>query len=117
MEYITRNPESAYVYHMAARRKSAISRFFQWAAKEDAEHHIGWVGATVTSMTAVFFPLTMAAILINGGAFGLIIVAMASLALVVITNLAALSTKYTIPFFFLGVLTNIAVVVASFIIK
>lgn len=56
----------------------------------------------------------MTVILMNGAVFGLIVGAMASLCLVVITNLAALPTKYTIPFFFLGTLIDIALIAMSF---
>ena len=57
----------------------------------------------------------MALVLLNGASFGLIVAAMGSLAVVVISNLAALPTKYTIPLFFLGILIDLAIVVASFI--
>ncbi len=56
----------------------------------------------------------MAVILMNGAVFGLIVGAMTPLVLVVVTNLAALPTKYTIPFFFLGILIDIALIAMSF---
>ena len=71
----------------------------------------------VTTMTAIFFPLTMAVILQNGASFGLMVAAMVSLTLVVVTNLAALPTKYTIPFFFLGILIDVVTVVLCFILR
>lgn len=79
-------------------------------------HHIGWVGICVTSMTAVVFPLTLAAVLFNGASFGLIIVAMCSLVLVFVSNLAAMPTKYTIPFFAVGVAIDLVVIGLSFFI-
>jgi uncharacterized membrane protein (UPF0136 family) len=101
---------------MAKTRPTAISRFFKWAASEDQERHIGWVGITVTVMTAICFPLTMAVVLLNGAVFGLIVAAMVSLVLVVVTNLAALPTRYTIPFFFLGTLIDLVVIGFSFFV-
>jgi len=59
----------------------------------------------------------MMVILLNGASFGLIILAMASLAWVVITNLAAMPVKYTISFFALGVLADATAIVVSFFIK
>jgi hypothetical protein len=109
--------EQTYTYHLAKKRPSAVSRFFKWAAGEDMERHIGWVGITVTIMTAIFFPLTMTVILHNGASFALMVAAMVSLTLVVITNLAALPTKYTIPFFFLGILIDVAAIGLSFFIS
>jgi|HubBroStandDraft_6_1064221.scaffolds.fasta_scaffold1282142_1 hypothetical protein len=116
MTFITTQPQPVYAYHLA-RRRSWFKLFSEWANQEDIDHHIAWVGGTVTSMAAVFFPLTMTSILLNGAAFGLIIAAMTSLTLVVITNLAAMPVKYTIPIFCLAVITDMAIVVASFFIK
>ena len=117
MDYAISHGKAEYQYQSTVKRKSVIIRFFQWAAGQDEVNHIGWVGATVTIMAAIFFPLTMAVILLNGALFGFIIAAMAALALVVITNLAALPTKYTIPFFFLGILADVVIMIVSFFIR
>jgi len=107
---------SKYVqYPIQAQHKTAISRFSAWLNREE-KNRIAWVGISITAMAAVFFPLTMSAILYNGAVFKLIIGAMVSLSLVVITNLAALPTKYTIPAFFLGVGIDIVLIFASFLI-
>jgi hypothetical protein len=99
---------------LVAANPSLIGRFFDWAAKEDVTHHIGWVGVSIIAMAAVFFPIAMSAILFNGASFGLIIAAMVPLVLVFVTSLAALPTKYTIPIFFLGVLAELVIAVVSF---
>jgi len=65
-------------------------------------------------MTAVFFPITMAAILFNGASFGLIVAAMVPLVLVFVANLAALPTRYTIPFLIVGILAELIIIVISF---
>ena len=107
---------SEYVQYPAqVRRQKTISRFLTWLNQEE-KNRIAWVGIGITAMAAVFFPLTMSAILFNGAAFSLIIGAMFSLALVVITNLAALPVKYTIPAFFLGISIDIVLIIASFLI-
>jgi len=105
------------VYGSVSRKPSVFARFIDWAAKQDASQHIGWLGVSVISMTAVFFPMTMTAILFHGGSFGLIIAAMTSLVLVVVTNLAALPTKYTIPFFLLCIAIDVVVIGLSFFIR
>src|SRR5262249_4054995 len=93
---------------------SAWSRFVQWTDKEEERHHLGWVGGALAAEACFIFPGTMLAILANGASFGLIIVAMITFGMVVVTNLAALSTRYTIPVFFGGILINVAAIVASF---
>ncbi len=95
--------------------KFPLQRFILWCTHEEEKHHVGWVGFSITVMTAVFFPLTMSVILLNGAAFGLIIMAMAALTGVVIMNLAALPTKYTIPALFIGIFINLTAICISFI--
>jgi hypothetical protein len=95
--------------------KNLLTRFLAWTKKEE-KNHIAWVGISITAMSAVFFPITMSAILFNGAIFKLIIGAIFSLALVVIASLAALPTKYTIPAFLTGIIIDIVLIMASFII-
>jgi hypothetical protein len=117
MTFITSQPATSYRSYSDTKRKTLFSKFNDWAAAEEAEFHIAWVGTAVISMAAVFFPLTMTVVLFNGASFGLIIAAMASLTLVVITNLAAMPVKFTIPFFVLGVLADVVIIFTSFFIK
>ena len=105
------------IYSQAVSHPSLIGRFFDWAENEDVTHHVGWVGFSIMAMTGFFFPITMSAILFNDGAFGLIIAAMVPLVLVFVTNLASLPTKYTIPFLFVGVLAELAIIVLSFFVR
>jgi hypothetical protein len=95
--------------------KNLLTRFLTWTKNEE-KNHIAWMGISITTMSAVFFPITMSAILFNGAIFKLIIGAIFSLAFVVIANLAALPTKYTIPVFLTGIIIDIVLIMASFII-
>jgi len=105
------------IYRPAVSQPSLIVRFFDWAENEDVDRHVGWVGFSIMVMTGFFFPITMSAILLNGGAFGLIVAAMVPLVLVFVANLAALPTKYTIPSLFVGVLAELAIIAASFWVR
>lgn len=95
--------------------ETVFARFLSWA-KEEERNRIAWLGISITIMTAIFFPITMVSILLHGAAFKLIIGAMFSLILVVVPNLAALPTRYTIPAFFTGILIDIFLIVISFFI-
>jgi hypothetical protein len=95
--------------------KNLLSRFLTWTNNEE-KNRIAWMGISITAMSAVFFPITMAAILIHGAVFKLIIGGIFSLSLVVIANLAALPTKYTIPAFIAGIIIDIVLIMTSFII-
>jgi uncharacterized membrane protein (UPF0136 family) len=117
MSYSIPQADSGYTYHMAKKRKSALYSFLKWASAQDEKNHTAWVGGSITAMAGVLFPITMAIILLQGASFGLIISAMTALVLVVITNLASLPTKYTIPFFVLGVIIDIVTIILSFFVK
>lgn len=118
MEYTISQPFVFQHQNVVAKTKTSLwSTFITWATNEDKEHHIGWAGVSMICMAAVFFPVTMSVILFNGAGLGLIIAAMIPLALVITLNLAAMSTRYTIPFFFLGILIDAVVVIASFFIR
>jgi hypothetical protein len=106
-------PELKISYKLPKTKMSYFRSFDKWATHEDLENHVGWIGIGIISMTAVIFPLTMAAILFNGAAAGLIGIAMISLVMVVIVNLAALSTRYTIPFLLAGILMDIIAITIS----
>ncbi len=67
------------------------------------------------AVAAVFFPATMAVILLNGALFGLIIAAMASFVMIVVANLAALPTRYTIPLLLLGILADVVIAIIAFL--
>jgi hypothetical protein len=113
MNYILPHPELTNSFQIPKSKTSYLRSFNKWASHEDLENHVGWIGISIIAMTAVIFPLTMAAILFNGAAAGLIGVAMISLVMVVIVNLAALSTRYTIPFLLAGILMDIIAVTIS----
>jgi hypothetical protein len=95
--------------------ESIITRFINWSKNEE-KNRIAWAGISITLMTAVFFPVTMVSILIHGIAFRLIIGAMFSLILVLVPNLSALPTRYTIPAFLIGVLIDVILIAFSFFI-
>ena len=97
-------------------RSKVFTSLLDWINKEE-KNRIAWVGISITAMSAIFFPITMSAILFNGAVFPLIMGAMISLAMVVITNLAALPVKYTIPAFLLGILMDLVLIVISFVFR
>jgi len=107
------HPELNISYPFSKIKPSYLRSFSKWATREDLENHVGWIGISIILMTAVIFPLTMAAILFNGAAAILIGIAMISLVMVVIVNLAALSTRYTIPFLLAGILMDVIAVLIS----
>ena len=113
----TISQQQTYLIREKTSRPFVFYRFFDWAAKQDEKNHVGWVGASVMLMAGVIFPATLAIILLNGAEFSLVMAAMSSLILVVVANLAALPTKYTIPFLVLGTVADLAIIISSFFMK
>jgi hypothetical protein len=90
-----------------------LTRFMQFAEAQE-KNHFGWVGGSIMLQASVMFPITLLVVLANGASFGLMAVAIVALALVVVTNLAALPTKITIPALAVSALIDLALIVASF---
>lgn len=90
-------------------KESIFSKFMDFCEKQEP-NHFGWVGAGIMSQASVFFPLTLLVILATGASFMLISFSIVALALVVVTNLAALPTKITIPAMALSLLIDIVLV-------
>jgi hypothetical protein len=76
---------------------------------------VQWI--LVTAMAAFFFPLTMTIIMVNEASLALILAALISISIVVITNLLPLSEKYIRPVFGIGICIDLGVIIASFVIK
>jgi hypothetical protein len=100
---------------LGKQHETILFRFLNWS-KHEEKNRIAWLGISIIVMTAIFFPVTMVSILMNGADFRLIIGAMISLILVVVPNLAALPTKYTIPALLTGVLMDVILIIVSFFI-
>ena len=113
MRYIISNDKTSVAWREPVRSHSMIHNFIEWSAGQDTQHHIAWMGISVLATTGVFFPLTMASIVLNNGGFPLIITAMIALVMVFVLNIAAMSTRYTIPAFLMGILIDAAVIIIS----
>ncbi len=116
MEYTIAPQGNAIQQTLPQAKTSWFKSFVNWTDYQEANYHIAWTGASIISMAAVIFPVTLAIVLMNGALFSLILATMISLVLVITLNLAAQSTRYTIPAFILAVLINIATVVISFMV-
>ena len=88
---------------------SLLSTFIDWCDGQQ-ENRLLWLGIALVGQSAVLAPLTVSLVLITGAGFGWLMVALAAITIAVVTNLAALPTKITIPALALSVLTDLSVV-------
>ena len=80
---------------------TVVSRILNWTKNEE-KNRIIWVGISITAMAAVFFPITITVILLNGAMIPLIMGAMISLVAVVVTNLCRPADKIYHSCFYAG---------------
>lgn len=90
-------------------KRSIISRFINWSDAQ-ANDRLLWLGLAITGHASLFTPLTAMAVMLTGQDFWLIMGALGAMALSVVTNLAALPTRITIPAFFISVLIDLIIV-------
>jgi hypothetical protein len=92
-------------------RLSIIAKFMNWC-KGQEKNRLGWLGGILAIHGCVFTPITLFAIILSGTYFPFYIAALVAMGLAVVTNLAAMATKVTIPVFFLSVLIDLAIIIS-----
>ncbi|HEX7844709.1 MAG TPA: hypothetical protein VF476_02850 [Chitinophagaceae bacterium] len=94
---------------IATTHTSVINRFFNWT-KTQEKNRLLWLAVAVAGHGCVITIITMFAILFTGNNFVFWPFAIAAMAMTLVTNLAAMPTKITIPVFFLSVLIDVVII-------
>jgi hypothetical protein len=90
---------------------SVIKRFFNWADKQE-ENRLLWTAIAVAGHGCVFTIITVTTILLTGNNFFFWPFAIAAMAMCLVSNLAAMPTKVTIPLFFISLFIDVVIIVA-----
>lgn len=90
-------------------RVPAWKKFIKWAEGQE-ENRFLWLAVALFGHGCILTIVTIFAIILSGNSFILWPIAIASMAMCVITNLAALPTKITIPVFFFSVLIDVVII-------
>ncbi|HUQ96906.1 MAG TPA: hypothetical protein VM010_04510 [Chitinophagaceae bacterium] len=98
------------VYTPAASHSNLFNRFISWCAGQDTNRY-GWLGFAIAAHGCVFTPLTMFAIIMSGNHIVFWFLAIIAIMMTLVSNLAAMPTKYTIPVFVLSLIIDAAIVV------
>jgi len=106
--------QQAYRHHSTntASHTSAWGRFIKWCEGQE-ENRFGWTAGILVGHGCVFTILTMLAILMTGNNFIFWPFAIAAMGMCVVTNLAAMPTKVTIPVFAISLLIDLAIIVLA----
>jgi hypothetical protein len=90
--------------------KSFASRFFTWCESQE-KYRFGWLAGIIAGHGCFITPATLLFVMMAGNSPVLWAFVIASMGMALVTNLAALPTKITIPVFFLSVLIDLIVII------
>lgn len=94
----------------AEKKESLVHKFFMWCESQESSR-FGWLGVILGSHACFITPFTAMFIIFAGNSPLLWAFAIGAIAMSLVVNLAGLSTKITIPVFFLSLLIDLAVIV------
>ena len=69
-----------------------------------------WLGIALSAHGCIITPLTIMAVLLAGTNLFLFILALAAMGATLVTNLAAMPTKVTLPVFVLSMIVDVAII-------
>jgi hypothetical protein len=104
----TINPTVGVAHLSQTQHPSLYGKFMTWCENQQ-EDRLLWLGIALTSHGCVITPITILFIVIAGLSFPLFMIALLSMTMALVANLAALPTKITIPVLVLSVAIDVAV--------
>ncbi len=98
-------------YRERASAPSLLTRFITWCNTQE-ESRLLWLGVILAAHGCILTPLTVMVVMFTGNNLYLFVLAIAAMGMTLVTNLAALPTKITIPLFVLSILIDLAIVIS-----
>jgi hypothetical protein len=105
----TLNQTIALSYSEKTSKVSVIKRFLTWCKGQDSNRLL-WLGIALSAHGCIITPLTIMAIVLAGTNLFLFILAIVAMGATLVTNLAAMPTRITLPVFILSTLIDIAII-------
>jgi hypothetical protein len=90
-----------------------LSSFIVWSAKQNNDR-LTWLAIVLSAHGCFLTPFTVMTVMATSQNFTLFMAGIGAMTMALVTNLAALPTKITIPAFALSILIDIAIVIATF---
>jgi len=100
-----------YAHSTDTTRVSAWKRFISWCDGQE-KYRLGWLAGAFTIHGCVLTILTMFAVILSGNHFIFWPFVIAAMGATVVTNLAAMPTKITLPVFFFSVLVDLIIIIS-----
>src|SRR5688572_8982993 len=96
-------------YTQSISKPSLISVFMNWC-KNQQENRLLWLGVALAGHGCIFTPLTIFAVVSSGNNLVLFMMALIAMGIALVTNLAALPTKITIPALIISLFIDVVIV-------
>lgn len=96
-------------------RYSLWKHFITWT-KGQEENHLLWLAVAIIGHGCIVTIMTMLALIFSGNLFIFRPFAIAAMPMTVVSNLAAMPTKITIPILFMSLLIDVAIIISCIII-
>lgn len=109
MATTTLNQTIAATYTEQEPSVSVLKKFMNWCKEQD-ENRFMWIGIALAGHGCVLTPLTVMAVVFAGTNMLLFMLAIVAMGMALVTNLAAMPTKITIPVFVFSIIIDIAIV-------
>jgi hypothetical protein len=107
----TFNQSAAISYSEKIEKVSAFKKLINWCEDQD-KNRLLWLGIALSAHGCIITPLTVMAVLLAGANIWLFTLALIAMGATLVTNLAAMPTKVTIPVFILSTLFDIAIIIS-----
>lgn len=105
--------QQSYVPEWKAEKKSMVTRFLSWCESQE-DNRLAWLAGILAVHGCVLAPITVLLIVSGSNSMVLWAMAIGAMGMAVISNLAALPTRFTIPIFFFSIVIDLAAVGLSF---
>jgi hypothetical protein len=92
-------------------KASVFSRFMNWCEGQE-KYRFGWLAAALSIHGCALTPITLFAIILAGTNIAFFVLALIAMGMALVTNLAAMPTKVTIPVFLLSIVIDIAIIIS-----
>lgn len=102
----------ATTYTGTSSKTSIFSRFIHWCEGQQKNRFI-WLALALVGHGCALTPITMFAIILSGNNIVFWMMAIIAMMTALVTNLAALPTKYTIPAFFFSIVVDLLIIASA----
>lgn len=106
------NQTVAVGYAEKPQKGSLVKRFLNWSEGQQ-KNNLLWLGVTLSAHGCIITPVTVLILLATGMNMFLFMLALVAMGATLVTSLAAMPTKITIPVFILSTLVDIAIIFSS----